>query len=223
MWTRELEDVVREIITTCHTCLIPVMRWWMFSFSAWTGTYPLASPVFHCQSFLNCTRRQLISWTFSRATCPTRPAKRPSGISKRPTAYYTRSARLCCGAIRITAHAKPQRYHDFTGIYTYIIVYTCIYRYIPEIYTSIYTSIYTNIHGFKHRTLWLLFRRTLTALRRIVMLFRWKTVGMHVHSSSSSAMILCYLRPKHGRQPRSSRYKAGPGIYYYILVYARIS
>ena len=29
----------------------------------------------------------------------------------------------------------------------------------------------------------------------------------------------CYLRPKHGRQPRSSRYKAGPGIYYYILVY----
>ena len=106
----------------------------MFSFSAWTGTYPLASPVFHCQSFLNCTRRQLISWTFYSATCPTRPAKRPSGISKRPTAYYTRSARLCCGAIRITARAKPQRYHHvFTGIYTYIIVYTCIYRYIPEI------------------------------------------------------------------------------------------
>ena len=121
------------VCTTCHTCLIPVMRWWMFSFSAWTGTYPLASPVFHCQSFLNCTRRQLISWTFSSATCPTRPAKRPSGISKRPTAYYTRSARLCCGAIRITARAKPQRYHVFTGIYTYIIVYTCIYRYIPQL------------------------------------------------------------------------------------------
>jgi hypothetical protein len=40
---------------------------------------------------------------------------------------------LCCGAIRITARAKPQRYHDFTGIYTYIIVYTCIYWYIPQI------------------------------------------------------------------------------------------
>ena len=94
------------VCTTCRTCPIPVMRWWMFSFSAWTGTYPLASPVLHCQSFLNCTRRQLISWTFSSATCPTRSANRPSGISKRPTAYYTRSARLCCGAIWITAHAK---------------------------------------------------------------------------------------------------------------------
>ena len=33
----------------------------------------------------------------------------------------------------------------------------------------------------------------------------------------------CYLRPKYGRQPRSSIYKAGPGIYYYILVYRGIS
>ena len=29
----------------------------------------------------------------------------------------------------------------------------------------------------------------------------------------------CCLRPKHGREPKNSNYKAGPGIYRYIHVY----
>jgi hypothetical protein len=29
----------------------------------------------------------------------------------------------------------------------------------------------------------------------------------------------CCLRPKHGREPKNSNYKAGPGIYWYIHVY----
>ena len=29
----------------------------------------------------------------------------------------------------------------------------------------------------------------------------------------------CYLRPTNGRMPKNSNYKAGPGIYKYILVY----
>jgi hypothetical protein len=63
------------------------------SFSAWTGTFPLANPVFCCQSFPNCSRRMLICSTFSRETCQTRLAKRPSGILRRPTAFSTRSWR----------------------------------------------------------------------------------------------------------------------------------
>ena len=74
------------------------------------------------------------------------------------------------------------------------------YEYIHSYWTYIpvYTSIYTNIHGFKHRTLWLLLRRTLTALRTIVMLFPWKTVGMHVRSSSSSAICVLNMEDSPG-------------------------
>ncbi len=32
----------------------------------------------------------------------------------------------------------------------------------------------------------------------------------------------CYLRPKYGRVPKNSNYKAGPGIYKYIPVYPSI-
>ena len=32
----------------------------------------------------------------------------------------------------------------------------------------------------------------------------------------------CCLRPKHGREPKNSNYKAGPGIYRYIHVYLSI-
>jgi hypothetical protein len=49
------------------------------------------------------------------------------------------------------------------------------------------------------------------------MMSPWKTVGLHVPSSSSSAVWQC-LRPKHGRVPKDSTYKASPGIYVYILV-----
>ncbi len=33
----------------------------------------------------------------------------------------------------------------------------------------------------------------------------------------------CLLRPKHGREPKNSNYKAGPGIYMYMHVYQCIS
>ena len=33
----------------------------------------------------------------------------------------------------------------------------------------------------------------------------------------------CYLRPKHGREPKNGTYKVGPGIYMYIHVYISIS
>ena len=111
------------VCTACLTWLIPAMRLWRCSFSAWTGTFQLASPLFLCLSFQNCTQRLLSCWTFSSGTCPTRQAKKPSGISKRHTAFYTRSARLCYGGIRTIVRAKPQRY-------LYILVCTCLYLYI---------------------------------------------------------------------------------------------
>jgi hypothetical protein len=82
-----------HVSTACPTFLIPVTRWLRYSFSAWTGTFPLASPVFPNQSFPNCTRRLLISLTFCSNTCRTRLVKRPSGILRRPRAFYTRSGR----------------------------------------------------------------------------------------------------------------------------------
>ena len=117
------------VCTTCSTCLIPVMRLWRFSFSAWTGTFQLASPLFLCLSFPNCMQRLLSCWTFSSETCPTRQAKKPSGISKRLTAFYTRSARLCYGEIRAIVRAKPLRYSYIlvcTSLYLYILVHTNI-------------------------------------------------------------------------------------------------
>ena len=81
------------VCTACLTWLIPAMRLWRCSFSAWTGTFPLANLVFRCLSFPNCSRRLLICSTFSSTTCPTRLAKRPSGILRRPTAFSIRSGR----------------------------------------------------------------------------------------------------------------------------------
>jgi len=97
------------------------------------------------------------------------------------------------------------------------------YEYIHSYWTYIlvYTSIYTNIHGFKHRTLWLLFRRTLTALRRIVMLFRWKTVGMHVRSSSSSAICVLNMEDSPGAV-YTKLVQVYTTIYLYMHVYHSI-
>ena len=80
------------------------------------------------------------------------------------------------------------------------------YEYIHSYWTYIlvYTSIYTNIQGFEHRILWLLFRRTLTALKRIVTLFPWKTVGLHVSSSSSSAICVLNMEDSPGSDQGSS-------------------
>ena len=82
-----------HVCMACLTFLIPVTRWLRYSYSAWTGTFPHASPVFPCQTFPNCTRRLLISLTFCSDTCRTRLVRRPSGISRRPTAFDTRSGR----------------------------------------------------------------------------------------------------------------------------------
>ncbi len=41
---------------------------------------------------------------------------------------------------------------------------------------------------YMHRTLLLLFHLILSALKRIILMLPWKTVGMHVPSSSSSAI-----------------------------------
>ena len=88
-------------------------------------------------------------------------------------------------------------------------------------YILVYTSIYTNIHGFKHRTLWLLFRRTLTALRRIIMLFRWKTVGMHISSSSSSAICVLNMEDSPGAVD-TKLVQVYISIYLYMHVYHSI-
>ena len=54
--------------------------------------------------------------------------KRPNGISKRLTVFYTRSARFCCGATQTTPHVNPQRYVlVHTSTYQYILVYTALY------------------------------------------------------------------------------------------------
>ena len=75
------------VCTACLTWLIPAMRLWRCSFSAWTGTFPLANPVFRCQSFPNCSRRPLICSTFSSETCQARLAKRPSELLRNQFAF----------------------------------------------------------------------------------------------------------------------------------------
>ena len=78
-----------------------------------------------------------------------------------------------------------------------------------------YTLVYTLMYVISmHSTLLSLFHLILTALRRIVMMSPWKTVGFR-----PQLFFKCCLRPKDGRVPKLSTYKAGPGIYKYIPVY----
>ncbi len=107
----------------------------------------------------------------------------------------------------------------------YILVYAkyilCMYLYIQMFIPCNRISMRTSGGGplmyFIHmrRTLLLLFHLILTALRRIVMMLPWKTVGMYVPSSSSSTVCVLSMESaeEHDVQSRSR----------YIQVYTCIS
>jgi hypothetical protein len=91
-------------------------------------------------------------------------------------------------------------YLEYGGTYMYVLVYTLMY------------------FVYMRRTLWLLFRRILTVLRRIVMMSPWKTVGMHVPSCSSSA--ICVLRMEGTqRTVHAKLVQVCTSMYLYVLVY----
>jgi hypothetical protein len=117
-----------NICINCLTLLIPVMRLWRYSFSAWIGIQCLANQAFQSQSCLNCSRKRSILLTSCRKTSLIRQAKRPSGILKRHIAFCTRSAKLRCGETQITPCVRHQRYAQ-TCMYTYVhgiyYVYAC--------------------------------------------------------------------------------------------------
>ncbi len=98
-----------RVCTNCLMSLILAMRLSRFSFSAWNGISRLASQAFQSQSCLICSRKRWIFLTFCRKTSRIRLGKRPSGILKRPIAFCTRSAKLCCGETRITPRVKHLR------------------------------------------------------------------------------------------------------------------
>ena len=82
-------------------------------------------------------------------------------------------------------------------------------------YILVYTLMY---FVCMHRTLCLLFHRILTVSRRIVMMFPWKTVGMHVPSCSSSAV--CVLRMEGSQRTVYTKLvQVHTSMYMYVLVY----
>jgi hypothetical protein len=116
-----------QVCTNCLTLLIPVMRLWRYSFSAWIEILRLASPAFQSQSCLHCSRKRSIFLTSCRKTSLIRPGKKPSGILKRHTAFCTRYAKLCCGETRITRHVKHQRLVNmYVHVFTLYIM--CTYK-----------------------------------------------------------------------------------------------
>jgi hypothetical protein len=63
-----------------------------------------------------------------RKICRTRQMKRPNGIPRRHTVFYTRSARLCSGETLTTPRVYPQRYVPLhTSTYQYVPVRTSMY------------------------------------------------------------------------------------------------
>ena len=71
-----------------------------------------------------------------------------------------------------------------------------------------------------HMTLLLSFHLILTA-------FNWQCIVEDCHDvaleyfwfARQQLFFKCCWRPKHGRMPKNSTYKAGPGMYKYIPVY----
>ena len=84
--------------------------------------------------FRPCSRTLLTCLTCSRKICPTRLAKRPNGISRRHILFYTKSARLCCGATQTTPPVNPQRYVPVhTCMYSFVLVCTCLYLHVLKL------------------------------------------------------------------------------------------
>ncbi len=128
-----INSAINNMARDCADCLmllIPVLTWWTSSFSAWTGIWLLGSHVFHRTSLRSSMTRQWIYWTYSSKNCLIRQAKRAGGISKRHTAFCTRSAKSLCGAIPITHPVKHLRYVLVcTTTYEYVLVCTGISKY----------------------------------------------------------------------------------------------
>ena len=113
----------KDLISTVYRMLqILVLRFKRFWSCAWIGIW---RPII--RKFLNVSC-QPCSWWLStcliscRKICQTRLVKRPNGISKRHTVFYTSSVRLCCGGT-LTTHSScvnPQRYAPVhTSTYQY--------------------------------------------------------------------------------------------------------
>ena len=118
----------RDLICTAyHMLQILVKRCRKFSSRAWNGIWQLVSREFQSQRCLPCSRRLSTCLTSSRKICQIRLEKRPNGISRRHTVFYTRSGRLCCGVTPTTwtAHVNLQRYVPVhTSTYQYKLVHT---------------------------------------------------------------------------------------------------
>ena len=91
-------------------------------------------------------------------------------------------------------------YIYYNSIYAYILVYTLMYFLTVS------------------RTQLLLFHLISTALRRIVLMLTWRTVGMHVPSSFSSA--ICVQRMQESQRTAPAKLvQVYTCIYMYIRVY----
>ena len=101
----------RDLICTAyHMLQILVKRCRRFSSRAWIGLWQLISRYVQSLSCLPYSRRLSTCLISSRKICPIRLEKRPNGISKRHTVFYTRSVRSCCGGTLTTHRVNPRRY-----------------------------------------------------------------------------------------------------------------
>ncbi len=83
------------------------------------------------------------------------------------------------------------------------------------VYILVYTLIYVVVVP---RTQLLSFHRILTALRRIILMLTWRTVGMPVHSSFSSA--ICVQSMEESQRTVSTKLdQAYTCIFMYMCVY----
>jgi hypothetical protein len=103
--------------------------------------------------------------------------------------------------------ALIQRYEIVHGMLMYMFVYTCIYADIHCWYAQdTVVVVPRNFHPI------------LTALRRIVLMLTWRTVGMHVPSSFSSA--ICVQRMQESQRTAPTKLvQVYTCIYVYIRVY----
>ncbi len=122
----------KDLVSTVYPMFqIRVQRFKRFWSRAWIGIW---QPVI--RKFLNVSCQICSRWLSTCLICcrkifQIRLVKRPNGISKRHTVFYTRSVRSCCGGTLTTHRVNPQRYVPVhTSIYQYVLVHTSMYWYL---------------------------------------------------------------------------------------------
>ncbi len=125
----------KDLVSTVYPRFqILVQRFKRFWSHAWIGIWQPVIRKFLNVSCQTCSRWLSTCLISCRKICQIRLVKRPNGISRRHTVFYTRSVRLCNNFVlwgTLTTHrVKPQRYVPVhTSTYQYVQVRTSIYWY----------------------------------------------------------------------------------------------